>query len=848
VLKAAFKSLLAHKTRLVLTAVSIILGVAFIAGTYIYTDTTNEAFSGIMDDAFSGLDVVVTGDSEFTFSGTGIYFDESLVDDIAAVDGVERVIPSVDGIGTQILDPDGEAIGGGGPPQLSGYLPEDLAGVGGIVMRDGRPPAAGDEVAIDARSAEAGGYAVGDTVPIVSQAIPVTEFTLAGIMSFGEADNLGGATLAFFDLPTAQAVLGQEGKVTGAGVLAAPGTDAADLTTRIGDVLPDNAKAQTAQSAAEEQAAEFQQALGFFNTFLLVFGFIALFVGAFIIYNTFQIVIAQRARELALMRAIGSTRSQVVWAVLVEALIIGAVASLIGVAVGAGLAMALRAALDSFGIALPGGGLVIQPRTVVIALLVGIVVTVLSALAPALHASRVPPVAAMRQDALRPERRASVWRAVIGVALLLVGAGSLYTGLFGDVDNTTAALSSVGLGAALILVAAYVLSAFIAEPITRLVGAPLARLQGVPGRLAQRNAGRSPRRTTATAAAIMIGIALITLVTVLTASVRDTIDDVFTGGVNGEVIATSVDQFSFTGFPTSFGDTAVALPEVAAASRLQLGAVILDGTENFVNGIDDSFQDLFDIESVQGTITPSDTGLVVPVNMAEENEWALGTPLELTFEQTGAQTFTVEGIVDSRVVDSMAIGRSAFDANYAIPTDGQIYFRLSEGISPEEGVAAIQAVAADYPSVKVQTVEAQSEELQDSIGTVLSLLTALLGLTILISLFGVMNTLLLSVYERTGEIGLLRAVGLDRPQTRRMIRSEAAIIAILGALLGVGLGILFGWAVVRALAEEGFTGFSVPVVSLLVWIAITAVLAVVFALLPAWRASRLDVLEAIGYE
>jgi putative ABC transport system permease protein len=801
-----------------------------------------------MDDAFSGLDVVVTGDSEFTLSGTGIYFDESLVDDIAAVDGVERVIPSVDGIGTQILDPDGEAIGGGGPPQLSGYLPEDLSGAGGIVMREGRPPASGDEVAIDARSAEAGGYAVGDTVPIVSQAIPVTDFTLSGIMSFGEADNLGGATLAFFDLPTAQAVLGQEGKVTGAGVLAAPGTDATDLTDRIGEILPDNAKAQTAQSAAEEQAGEFQEALSFFNTFLLVFGFIALFVGAFIIYNTFQIVIAQRARELALMRAIGSTRGQVVRAVLVEALIIGAVASVIGVVVGAGLALALRAALDSFGIALPSGGLVIQPRTVVIALLVGIVVTVLSALAPALHASRVPPVAAMRQDAQRPERRASVWRAVIGIALLLVGAASMYTGLFGDVDNTTAALSSIGLGAALILIAAYVLSAFIAAPITRFLGAPLARLQGVPGRLAQRNAGRSPRRTTATAAAIMIGIALITLVTVLTASVRDTIDDVFTGGVNGDVVAASADQFSFTGFPTAFGDAAGQLPEVAAMSRLQLGAAIRGSTEVFVNGIDDEFEDLFQVDSLDGTLVPGEAGVVVPVRLAESEEWSVGDEVDLIFEQTGAQTFTVEGIVDSPIIDTFAIGRDAFAANYAIPTDGQIYFRLAEGVAPEEGVAAIDAVAADYPSVKVQTLEAQSEELQDSIGTVLSLLTALLGLTILISLFGVMNTLLLSVYERTGEIGLLRAVGLDRPQTRRMIRSEAAIIAVLGAVLGVGLGILFAWAVVQALAEEGFTGFSIPGVSLLVWIAVTAVLAVVFALLPAWRASRLDVLDAIAYE
>ena len=508
-LKAAFKSLFAHKTRLVLTAVSIILGVAFIAGTYIYTDTTNEAFTGIMDDAFSGLDVVVTGDSEFTLSGTGIYFDESLVDDIAAVDGVERVIPSIDGIGTQILDPDGEPIGGGGPPQLSGYLPEDLAGAGGIVMREGRAPAGGDEVAIDARSAEAGGYAVGDTVPIVSQAIPVTDFTLAGIVSFGEADNLGGATLAFFDLPTAQAVLGQEGMVTGAGVLAAPGTDAADLTTRIGDVLPDNAKAQTAQSAAEEQAAEFQQALSFFNTFLLVFGFIALFVGAFIIYNTFQIVIAQRARELALMRAIGSTRGQVVRAVLVEALIIGAVASLVGIVVGAGLAMALRAALDAFGIALPAGGLIIQPRTVIVALVVGVVVTVVSALAPALHASRVPPVAAMRQDAVRA---AAPGDGVAGRHRAGTARHRRREHVHRPVRRrrqhhrgTRPRSGSVPLSSS---IAAYVLSAFVAEPVTRLLGAPLARIQGVPGRLAQRNAGRSPRRTTATAAAIMIGIAL----------------------------------------------------------------------------------------------------------------------------------------------------------------------------------------------------------------------------------------------------------------------------------------------------------------------------------------------------
>ncbi|MBA2338635.1 MAG: FtsX-like permease family protein [Acidimicrobiia bacterium] len=847
-LKAALKSLLAHKTRLILTAISIILGVAFVAGTFVYTDTTDRAFSTIMDDAFSGLDIVVSGDSDFTFGGTGIYFDESMLDDIAAVDGVESVVPGIDGFGTQILDPDGEPIGGGGPPQLSGFLPEEVGTAGGFVLRQGRAPASDGEVVIDAASADTGGYQVGDTVAIVSQALPVADYQLVGVVGFGQADNLGGATFALFDLLTAQAVLGQEGKVTGAFIQAAPDADIAALTQRIDQVLPDNAKAQTAQSASEEQAAIFQEALSFFSIFLLVFGFIALFVGTFIIYNTFQIVIAQRVRELALMRAIGSTRGQVVRAVLIEALIVGVIASAIGIAVGAGLSVLLRLGLEAAGITLPGGGLVIQARTVIVALGVGVVVTVLSALAPALQASRIAPVAAMRQDAGRPRERSLLWRTIIGALLLAAGIASLATGLFADLGNTVAALSSIGLGAVLILVAAYVLSALIAEPVTRIIGAPLARIQGVPGRLAQRNAGRSPRRTTATAAAIMIGIALITLVTVLTASVRDTIDDVFTGGVNGEVIALGSDQFALTGFPAAFGEAAAALPEVEAASRLQFGPVIRDGSETFVNAIDDNFPELFDVDDLEGSLTPSDTGIIVPRAMADSNDWQLGTTIDLTFEQTGTVTFTVEGIADSTFIDSPTIGRAAYNANFAIPADGQIYFRIADGFTVEEGVAAISAVAEEFPTVNVQTLGEFSAELQDSIGQVLSLLTALLGLTILISLFGVMNTLLLSVHERTREIGLLRAVGLDRTQTRRMIRSEASIIATLGSLLGVGLGIFFGWAVVQGLEAEGFTGFSVPIPTLLLWIVVTALLAVVFALLPAWRASRLDVLDAISYE
>ena len=845
--KATLKSLLAHKTRLALTALSIVLGVAFIAGTFIYTDTTNEAFTGIFDEAFVGIDVVVSGGGEFSF-GQGTYFDEGMTDAIAAVDGVDVVEPAVDGFGVQVLDRDGEAIGGGGPPQLSGYLPTDVETAGGFTLRAGRAPAGPNEIVLDAATAETGEFTVGDIVPIVSQTMPQTEFELVGIVGFGEEDNLGGATFALFDLATAQTVLGQEGMITGAYVLAVPGADADDLATRIQQVLPENARAQTAQSAAEEQAADFQEALSFFNTFLLVFAFVALFVGSFIIYNTFQIVIAQRLRELALLRAIGSTRSQVIRTVLTEAAMVGLVSSVVGIVVGAGLAIGLRAAFEGFGIALPSTGLVLAPRTVVLGLAVGLIVTVVSALVPAVRASRIPPVAAMREEAARPRRRSFTIRAVSGGVLIAVGVILLLVGLIGDVDNTTAALSSVGAGALVIIMGAYVLSALVADPVSRIIGAPFARAQGVPGKLAQRNAGRSPRRTSATSAAIMVGIALISLVTILTASIQGTIDDVLTGGIDADVVATPRDQFSFTGFPTAFAEEAAALPEVDAVSRVQVGSVLIDGRETFVGTLDENASEIFAVDSLVGVFVPSATGVVVPESTAASNDLSIGTPLELTFEQTGPQEFNIEGIVDSIAVDSPVISREAYAANFAIDTDAQVYFRLVDGITPEEGRDAIAGVAANVPSVTVQTIDEQSDQLKDQINQVLALVTALLGLTVLISLFGVMNTMLLAVYERTREIGLLRAVGLDRPQTRRMVRSEASIIAVFGALLGVGLGIFFGWTVVKALEAEGFTAFVVPVVTLLVWIAITAILGVVFAMWPAYRASKLNVLEAIGYE
>ncbi len=847
-LKSAIKSLLAHKTRMALSTLAIVLGVAFIAGTYIYTDTTNEAFGGIFDEAYVGIDVIVTGDSEFSF-GQGVFFDESVAEDIAAVPGVDRVEPAIDGFGVQILDRKGEAIGGGGPPQFSGYIPESIEFAGGFELRDGRVATASGEVVIDANSAEDGDYAVGDMVAIVSQSQMAQDFELVGIVGFGEQDNLGGATFALFNLESAQNIIDQPGMITGAYVLADGGVNATALAGQIQDVLPERAKAQSAQAAAEEQALEFEEALGFFNTFLLVFAFIALFVGTFLIYNTFQFVVAQRLRELALMRAIGATRSQVVRTVLLESILIGIIGSVVGLVVGAGLALGLRAGLEAFGIELPSTSLVIQSRTIIVALVVGIIVTAISALIPAVRASRVPPVAAMREEAARPKRRSLTFRTIAGLVLLAIGIGSLLSGLLGDFDNTTASLSAIGFGALIVIIAAYVLSAIVAEPVARVLGAPLAQIQGVPGTLAQRNAGRSPRRTSATAAAIMVGVALIAMVSILNASISGTIDDVLTGDIDAEIIAQPQDTFSFVGFSPEFADEASELPEVAVTSVIKVGAVIVNDSETFLGTLDENAERIFTVDSLQGSLVPGDNGITIPIDTAENNEWTLGTEVVMTFEQTGDQAFTVEGIADSSAVDgTIIISENAYEANFAVNSDSQVYFQLTEGVSIDDGKAAIETVAATSPSIAVKTLDETAEDLKDQLNGILNLITGLLALTLIISLVGVANTMLLSIYERTREIGLLRAVGLDRTQTRRMVRSEATIISIFGAGLGVALGIFFGWAVTQALRTEGFTAFVIPWTGLIFWIVLIAVLGILFAIYPAWRASKLNVLEAISYE
>jgi len=846
-LKATLKSLLSRKLRLALTALSITLGVAFIAGTFIYTDTIGKVFDGIFADAFEGIDIVVSAESDFQF-GSGGYLPEDDLMGLSGVEGVASVVPFIQGMGVQIIDPVGEPVGGQGPPQFGFNWEEN--DTEGFVVREGQIPSGSGEVAIDAATARAFGFTLGQTIEVLTPATPVREYELVGIAGFGEADNLGGATFALFDLQTIQRLIEREGELSGASIQVVPGADVEEVIGRIVPLLGDDAVVESGQSAAEKQAAGIQEALAFFNTFLLTFGFIALFVGTFIIANTFRIVVTQRTRELALFRALGATSRQVNLMVLAEAVVVGTFASAVGIVAGIGLALALRAGLEGFGIDLPTGPLVITPRTILVGMVVGVVVTVASAILPARRASRVPPVAAMSQDLVAPRRRAHRPRALTGTIVTSLGLAALFFGLFVEIDGGLPEIAYVGLGAAVTFVGVAVLSPLIARPIAGAIGAPFARLLRVPGRLAQQNAVRSPRRTSATASALMIGIALVTLASIMAASIRAVVDEVLDVGVEADLIVRSTNDFDPTaGFTPALGVRAAADPSFSDGTRIRVGPALIDDDETFVSSFADNYTDFFPYEALEGTTTLGARGLLVDKGVAESREWALGAVVVLTFEDTGPQSFTVVGIASGPAYSGViAMSERAYEASFGTPADAQLYVVLADGVTLEEGKAALETLAQDVPTALVQTFDELRTDAEQQINQLLGLITGLLGLAVLISLIGVTNTMTLSVIERTREIGLLRAVGMDRRQTRRMIRTEASIISIFGSLLGVVIGIFYGWAILRALESQGFTTFVVPVGSLVGWVIATGVLGIVFAFLPAWRASKLNVLEAIAYE
>ncbi|MEE9473590.1 MAG: FtsX-like permease family protein, partial [Acidimicrobiia bacterium] len=715
--------------------------------------------------------IVVSADSELQF-GEGIYLPEEEILALAEVEGVDRLDSFLQGLGVVVLDNEGEPIGGGGPPQFAFSFMETDADTGGFTLREGDYPQGSDEVVIDATTVADSTLALGDSVSIVAPTGPATSYTLVGIAGFGEEDNLGGATSALFDLRTAQSILRREGQLTGASIQVTPGDDVDDIIARLEPSLPEGARAISGQTAAEEQAGEVQEGLAFFNTFLLSFGFIALFVGTFTIANTFRIIVTQRTRELALLRALGASARQVNRMVLIEAVIIGTVASVAGIVVGLGLALLLKVGLEAFGLALPSASLTLQPRTIFVALIVGIGVTVISAVLPARRASRVAPMAALRTDLVAPPRKALTLRAIVGSTVTAFGLAVLFFGLFVSLEAGPPEIVYVGVGAGITFIGVSLLSPLVARPAARVIGWPFTKLYRVPGKLAQENAIRAPRRTSATAAALMIGVTLVTLTAVMAASIRGAIDEIIGTGIEADVIIRSTSDFDPTAsFTPELAARAAEDESVDEVSRQQTGFALFNETEAFVYGIEPNYRDFFPPDSSEGVLIPGPGEVVIEKGISEDNELPLGSDLVLAFEATGVQEFKVVGIATGDTwADVIALSQEEWVENYEVESDTQVFVRAASGFTPEEVQANLTVLAEDVPTAQVQTFDELQSDVEAGINQLLNLITGLLALAVFIALIGVTNTMTLSVFERTREIGLLRAVGLSRKQTRRMVR------------------------------------------------------------------------------
>ncbi len=847
--RATVKGLLGHKLRMALTVLAITIGVGFVAGSFVFTDTLSSVFDDLFSGTTEGIDVVVKpiieSGNDFGFS-LPEKIPGSVLDEVRAVDGVEEATGSLFWF-VQLLDQDGEIATTTGPPTF-GASWADTDRPGAFSLREGSRPDADGEVALDRKTAERLGFAIGDTVQIVIFG-PPESFTLVGLAGFGEADNLGGAGFALFDVPTAQRIFNAGDAYDTIDVAAAPGVPPETLITRIQPILPDKVEAVTAQSVAEEQASALKEGLGFFNTFLLVFAGIALFVGTFIIQNTFRIIVAQRTRELALFRALGATTRQVTGMVLTEAAIVGVIASGLGLLFGVVLANVLAVAYEFFGGDLPEAALEVRLRTVLVAVAVGVIVTLISALLPARKAASVPPVAAMR-DLDTTARRPMRTRVVAGSAITAFGVVLGVLGLFVDLPfDWIEPIALVGAAAAVVFIGVAVVSPVFTRTIAGSIGAPFPRLLAMPGTLARENSMRKPRRTAATAAALMIGLALVSLATILASSFRGTVREVIDESFRADLVVSEV-GFGGIGFSPSIADEMEALPEIDELSRTRFGQASFGQDPAFVSAVQaDTFLDLFSIDLIDGSFDelPSPS-VALRVSRAESLGVQVGDTVTLNFARTGEQELPVVAIWDGQGIQaSVLVSLETYEANFVEQLDAQVLVALNDGVTIEEGRAAVETIVAAFPNVQIQDQADFKQQTESQINLILSLIFVLLLLSVFIALLGITNTLSLSIIERTREIGLLRAVGMSRKQVRRMIRWESVIISVFGAVLGVALGILFGWAVVEALSEQGLL-FVLPVGQLIGALFAAGVAGVVAAILPAWRASRLNVLEAIAYE
>ncbi|GAA4586584.1 putative ABC transport system permease protein [Actinoplanes octamycinicus] len=847
-LRATLKSLLARKLRLILSGLAVVLGVMFVSGSFVVTDTLNRTFDSIFADAFSGTDVSVSAKpkvavSEMDGEEVATPFPAATVDKIKNLPGVRSATGRVDADGARVIGSDGKVLTSQGPPRLGGNW---TGADDPMELREGRGPTADNEIAVNANTAKLAGYRIGDQVPVLTLA-PKKTFTLVGIWGYdGGRDSIGGVQEVAFTTPVAQKLmLNSPGSFSSVVVQAADGISPEALRDRVAAALGADYQVKTGKQLADESSSSIKEGLSFFNQILLGFAGVALFVGIFLILNTFSIIVAQRTKELALLRAMGASRRQVIGSVLVEAVAIGLVAAVLGLAAGVGAGGGLAALFGSFAdVDLAPIG--VPPAAIISAFVVGLVVTVVAAVLPALRASRIAPIAAMQEVSIpdRPLTKLSV----SGGLVLSAGAAALGVGLFADAGDATLWLILGGVLVSFIGVA--LLTPLISKPVIGLLGRLFS--WSLPGRLGRLNSGRNPRRTAITAAALMIGIALVTGVTVIMDSAKSSLKAEASSILKAEIMI-SGDQNGPR--PPTYDPAVIertkAIPGVRAAAGFYQDLVMADGKREYASATDD-FQGLTEAYRTTGSAAAL-TGLgpdqiAIGQANADEHGWTTGSRVTIQASRGEPHTYTIVAVYpDDALPGNLFLPSQAIkDFGISQPIFG--FVRLDDGVAVSAVLPQVKALLADSPEVAATDSATFVNDQAAQFDQIITMIQILLGLAILIAVLGVVNTLALSVLERTRELGLLRAVGLGRAQTMRMITVEAVVISVFGALLGVAVGAGMGAAVTRALKDDGITQIVLPWDRMATYLVLAAIVGVVAAVVPAIRAARLNVLGAIAHD
>ncbi|MFD7275539.1 ABC transporter permease [Streptomyces sp. NPDC059862] len=848
--RLSVSSLRAHKRRFAGTFLAVFLGVAFLAGTLVMGDTLRASFDSMFGNATSGTDAVVRSADVITTPGEsqGVRrpVDADLVEAVERVPGVAAAVPNIEGAG-QLLGADGEPIGGQGPPTLAGNWITDPQ-LNPYELAEGRAPEKSGEVVVNRGTAERGDLKIGDTTTLRTPE-PV-EVTIVGLATFGGEDGMAQVTFTGMTQADAEKYLtARPGDAAGILVRAGPGVGEQELVDRLTPVLPKGVEALTGQESAEENTEMISsQFLTVFTTFLLVFSGVALLVATFSIHNTFAIVVAQRTRENALLRALGASRRQVTASTLVEAGAVAVTASAAGLAGGIGVATGLQALFPAIGFPFPEGDLVVKALSLVLPLAVGIVVCLGSALLPAVRAGRTAPLAALRETAVDSSGASRV-RAVTGTSLAALALALTLTGVL-----VSPSVWLAGSGAVLALVSFVVLGPVASTTAVRVLGGPLDRLRGVTGSLARRNALRSPKRTAATASALMIGVAVVSLFTVFGASLKATMDQTVSRSFAGDV-AISTPSFGGggSGLSPELAGAIVQLPEVDTAVGLGSGVAEVDGQGRALTVTDPAaLERTFDLGAVRGSLDALGTdGIAITGKEADKQDLTIGDTARLTFTDGRSETFTVRAVYgQSELAGDYVITRAAWAPHRIQDSDRLVAVSFEDGVSTDAGKAAVEGVAAQYGNPDVQTRDEYAQSSAGGIDMMLTLVYALLALAVLIALLGIANTLTLAIHERTRELGLLRAVGQTRPQLRAMVRWESVLVAGFGTAGGLGLGAFLGWVLVEASdgASDSAFAFAMPPVQLAVVALVGLAAGALAGLRPARRAARLDVLRAIATE